>query len=262
MRRAWVARQPRASASSTCTVLVRLPASWRLLQVYGGAVAYVMGGAEPAAGDVVVVADHEATPIAWGVYNPVSMFRVRRVRACAAGKQASLLVASGHGPGCPLPAAVSRTPPPAHVSAPTLRPTSLITLCHISHHASHVTHHRIFQTEAEALCAEGADDADEGPVLDVPRLLAARIQQAVNLRCVRAAPWRLSHLPQPCAHEQATDAPGVQPATRRVAPPATAHTRARTLPGAGLRWGCRAPRPARTAWSTARATGCRGSSRT
>jgi hypothetical protein len=33
----------------------------------------------PSAGDVVIVCDNRMTPIGWGVYNPVSMFRVRWV---------------------------------------------------------------------------------------------------------------------------------------------------------------------------------------
>lgn len=45
-------------------------------QVYGGAVDYV-AGPPPSTGDVVVVADANLLPIAWGVFNPVSMFRVR-----------------------------------------------------------------------------------------------------------------------------------------------------------------------------------------
>jgi hypothetical protein len=49
------------------------------LQVYSGAVDSVIGRPPPAAGDVVVVADHTMQPIAWGVFNPVSMFRVRWV---------------------------------------------------------------------------------------------------------------------------------------------------------------------------------------
>ncbi|KAK9814163.1 hypothetical protein WJX72_001460 [[Myrmecia] bisecta] len=44
--------------------------------VYSGAIDRVVGRA-PAAGDVVVVTDGADTAIAWGVYNPVSMFRVR-----------------------------------------------------------------------------------------------------------------------------------------------------------------------------------------
>jgi hypothetical protein len=48
--------------------------------VYGGAVDFVIGRPPPVAGDVVVVADHTLRPIAWGVFNPHSMFRVRCVR--------------------------------------------------------------------------------------------------------------------------------------------------------------------------------------
>ncbi len=48
-----------------------------MLQVYGGAVDCVVGRPPPAAGDTVIVADHNMVPIAWGVFNPVSMFRVR-----------------------------------------------------------------------------------------------------------------------------------------------------------------------------------------
>jgi hypothetical protein len=46
-------------------------------QVYGGAVECVIARPPPSAGDVVVVADHRMAPIGWGVFNPVSMFRVR-----------------------------------------------------------------------------------------------------------------------------------------------------------------------------------------
>jgi hypothetical protein len=53
------------------------------LQVYSGAVDSVIGRPPPAAGDVVVVADHNMQPIAWGVFNPVSMFRVRCVMQSA-----------------------------------------------------------------------------------------------------------------------------------------------------------------------------------
>jgi hypothetical protein len=52
-------------------------------QVYSGAVDSVIGRPPPAAGDVVVVADINMQPIAWGVFNPVSMFRVRCVLCLA-----------------------------------------------------------------------------------------------------------------------------------------------------------------------------------
>lgn len=45
--------------------------------VYGGAVECVVARPPPSAGDVVVVCDNRMTPIGWGVYNDVSMFRVR-----------------------------------------------------------------------------------------------------------------------------------------------------------------------------------------
>ncbi|KAK9838593.1 hypothetical protein WJX84_002574 [Apatococcus fuscideae] len=45
--------------------------------VYGGAVDRVVGRPTPKAGDAVVVADGADAPIAWGLFNPDSMFRVR-----------------------------------------------------------------------------------------------------------------------------------------------------------------------------------------
>jgi hypothetical protein len=50
---------------------------WLCVQVYGGAVECVISRPPPSAGDVVVVADHRMVPLGWGVFNPVSMFRVR-----------------------------------------------------------------------------------------------------------------------------------------------------------------------------------------
>jgi hypothetical protein len=48
-----------------------------LQQVYGGAVDCVIGRPPPSSGDNVLVVDHLRQPIAWGVFNPHSMFRVR-----------------------------------------------------------------------------------------------------------------------------------------------------------------------------------------
>lgn len=48
-------------------------------QVYGGAVECVVGRPQPVAGDVVAVCDNRMQSIGWGVFNPVSMFRVRWV---------------------------------------------------------------------------------------------------------------------------------------------------------------------------------------
>lgn len=45
--------------------------------VYSGAIDCIIGRPPPAAGDAVMVVDHAQRPIAWGVYNDVSMFRVR-----------------------------------------------------------------------------------------------------------------------------------------------------------------------------------------
>lgn len=45
--------------------------------VYSGAVDRVVGRPPPVAGDVVLVTDGAEQPIAWGVYNPLSMFAVR-----------------------------------------------------------------------------------------------------------------------------------------------------------------------------------------
>ena len=45
--------------------------------VYSGAVDRVVGKPQPKAGDCVLVTDGTETPIAWGVFNPTSMFRVR-----------------------------------------------------------------------------------------------------------------------------------------------------------------------------------------
>lgn len=45
--------------------------------VYSGAVDRVVGRPPPVAGDLVLVTDGAEQPIAWGVYNPLSMFAVR-----------------------------------------------------------------------------------------------------------------------------------------------------------------------------------------
>lgn len=47
--------------------------------VYSGAVDRVLAKPQPQSGDTVVVTDGAETPIAWGVFNPHSMFRVRWV---------------------------------------------------------------------------------------------------------------------------------------------------------------------------------------
>ena len=43
--------------------------------VYAGTVAQV--GGSPASGDIALVQDNKGNPIGWGMYNPISMFRVR-----------------------------------------------------------------------------------------------------------------------------------------------------------------------------------------
>ncbi|KAG0607513.1 hypothetical protein M758_8G034000 [Ceratodon purpureus] len=45
--------------------------------VYSGAIDRVVGRPPPVAGDLVMVTDGAEQPIAWGVYNPLSMFAVR-----------------------------------------------------------------------------------------------------------------------------------------------------------------------------------------
>jgi len=45
--------------------------------VYSGAVDKVVGRPPPLAGDLVLVTNGAEQPIAWGVYNPLSMFAVR-----------------------------------------------------------------------------------------------------------------------------------------------------------------------------------------
>ena len=45
--------------------------------VYSGAIDRVVGKPQPKAGDAVLVTDGSESPIAWGVFNPTSMFRVR-----------------------------------------------------------------------------------------------------------------------------------------------------------------------------------------
>ena len=45
--------------------------------VYSGAIDRVIGKPQPKAGDAVLVTDGAESPIAWGVFNPDSMFRVR-----------------------------------------------------------------------------------------------------------------------------------------------------------------------------------------
>lgn len=47
--------------------------------VYSGAIDRVVGKPQPTAGDAVLVTDGAEAPIAWGVFNPHSMFRVRSV---------------------------------------------------------------------------------------------------------------------------------------------------------------------------------------
>lgn len=47
--------------------------------VYSGAVDRVLAKPQPQSGDIVMVTDGAETPIAWGVFNPHSMFRVRWV---------------------------------------------------------------------------------------------------------------------------------------------------------------------------------------
>ena len=50
--------------------------------VYSGAVDRVLAKPQPQSGDTVMVTDGAETPIAWGVFNPHSMFRVRWVPIC------------------------------------------------------------------------------------------------------------------------------------------------------------------------------------
>jgi 23S rRNA G2069 N7-methylase RlmK/C1962 C5-methylase RlmI len=45
--------------------------------VYGGAVDRVLGRPTPKAGDIVTVCNGAEEPFAWGLYNPISMYRVR-----------------------------------------------------------------------------------------------------------------------------------------------------------------------------------------
>lgn len=45
--------------------------------VYSGAVDRIIGRPPPRTGDVVLVTDGREKPIAWGLYNSVSMFCVR-----------------------------------------------------------------------------------------------------------------------------------------------------------------------------------------
>ena len=45
--------------------------------VYSGAVDRIVGRPPPEAGDSVLVTNGALHPIAWGLYNPVSMFSVR-----------------------------------------------------------------------------------------------------------------------------------------------------------------------------------------
>ena len=47
--------------------------------VYSGAIDRVVGKPQPTAGDAVLVTDGAEAPIAWGIFNPHSMFRVRLV---------------------------------------------------------------------------------------------------------------------------------------------------------------------------------------
>lgn len=47
--------------------------------VYSGAIDRVIGKPQPVAGDPVLVTDGSEAPVAWGVFNPHSMFRVRLV---------------------------------------------------------------------------------------------------------------------------------------------------------------------------------------
>ncbi|KAK9821840.1 hypothetical protein WJX74_003253 [Apatococcus lobatus] len=58
--------------------------------VYGGAVDRVVGRPTPKAGDAVVVADGADAPIAWGLFNPDSMFRVRPCTKWASLREAHL----------------------------------------------------------------------------------------------------------------------------------------------------------------------------
>lgn len=45
--------------------------------VYSGAIDRVEGRPPPIAGDAVLLADGAGQAIGWGVFNPISMFRVR-----------------------------------------------------------------------------------------------------------------------------------------------------------------------------------------
>ena len=49
--------------------------------VFSGAVDRIVGRPAPVAGDAVLVTDGSDAPIAWGLFNPDSMYRVR----CLAG---------------------------------------------------------------------------------------------------------------------------------------------------------------------------------
>ena len=52
--------------------------------VYSTAIERVVGKPEPEAGDCVLVTDGSERPIAWGVFNPVSRYRVRyAVHSCS-----------------------------------------------------------------------------------------------------------------------------------------------------------------------------------
>ena len=51
--------------------------------VYGDSVDCVVGSPPPKPGDCVVVADGTRTPLAWGTFNPTSMYRVRILQSAA-----------------------------------------------------------------------------------------------------------------------------------------------------------------------------------
>jgi hypothetical protein len=73
---ARVASAAPAPAAQHCTQ-PHCPCLWCGTQVYSGAVDCVAGRPMPGIGDPVLVTDHALRPIAWGVFNPNSMFRVR-----------------------------------------------------------------------------------------------------------------------------------------------------------------------------------------
>lgn len=78
-------------ATGTARVVLKKGKSFLFLNgspiVYSGAIDRVVGRPQPKTGDSVIVQDHNENTIGWGLFNSVSMFRVRLMETEAEAKR-------------------------------------------------------------------------------------------------------------------------------------------------------------------------------